>query len=178
MISFNPFKKKEDDGFKLDDYSLPSLGESMPAENTQPSFDSPNSLPSLDGSPQSGVDFPQKNNSSISNNSISSSQEIPSMATSNDMSVPGISSSMPSSFSPTDVNEEAQGSSPVKGDFSQDLTKAKLDTIATKIELMEARQQAMNQKIEQIYEMLAMEVSPETKKRLKIKSMMDNIRDS
>ena len=178
MISFNPFKKKEDDGFKLDDYSLPSLGESMSAENTQPSFDSPNSLPSLDGSPQDGMSFPQESNSSIpNNNTLSSSQEIPSMDASNDISVPGISSPIPSSFSPTDVNEEAQSSSPTISDFSQDLTKAKLDTIATKMELMEARQQAMNQKIEQIYEMLAMEVSPETKKRLKVKSMMDSIKE-
>lgn len=167
MISLNPFKKKEDDGFKLDEYSLPSLGEN-PVSQEQTSSSLSNSISSISPLPDSSSPLPSLNSSSLPALDSSSDQQ---------QGTPGISSPLPSSFDSKPIEshvEEVQDTS----SFHNDLTKAKLETIATKLELMEARQHAMDQKVEQIYQMIAMEVSPETKKRLKIKSMMDNLREN
>lgn len=177
MISLNPFKKKEDEGFKLDEYSLPSLGDDMSSSNTIPEN---SELPSLGDSNAFGSSGVDQNSMSFNSNPVSSDLSNSSNQTSFDTSgTPGITSSLPSSFTSTPVESHTQMTPEAEGNASlqQDIAKAKMETIATKIELIEARQHSMEQKLEQIYQMLAMEVSPETKKRLKIKSMMDSIKD-
>jgi hypothetical protein len=173
MISLNPFKKKEDDGFKLDEYSLPSLGDDSQTSNSNTSSE----LPSLGESNAFGNT--SMNSSNFGDNASSSNSFNPSYE-SQSQGIPGISDPIPSSFNSTLVESHIQEQPQEISNSSlhQDIAKAKMETIATKLELMEARQQSMDQKLEQIYQMLAMEISPETKKRLKIKSMMDSIKDS
>ncbi len=160
MISFkNPFKKEEDSGFQLDEYSLPSLNDSS--------------------NPSQGIG---NNNSDLptlpENNSFNTGQ-TPSL---NDETNPyntGLNNSLPSSFesqTPQFNNSNLDNSS--SNSLHNDISKAKMETIEAKLSLMDARQSAMEQKINMIYEMILNEVSPETKKKLKLKSMMDSLRDA
>lgn len=135
----NPFKKKED-GFSLDDYSLPSLNQQ---DKSQDNISNLSDQELMDQTPK----FQDNNNSPFPNNNNSSSNNF---------------------------NETSQNSN---NSHSQDLAKAKLETIEAKISLMDARMSAMEQKIEMIYQMLALEISDDTKNKLKINSMMDNVKN-
>ena len=138
----NPFKKKEE-GFSLDDYSLPSLSNSSQFDNSNKSFDPVSNL-----SDQELINQTPK----FEENNFSQS-----------------------SFSNMQNNNSNQNFSTES--HSHDLTKAKLETIEAKVSLMDARMSSMEQKLELIYQMLSLEVSQDTKNKLKIDSMMQNIRN-
>ena len=139
---FNPFKKK-DEGFSLDDYSLPSLNNSI-------------------------------NKNEINNDNVSdlSDEQLINQTPKfeeNSFSTPA--------FNNSQYQNNFQENNNNNNNNNNDLTKAKLETIETRVSLIDVRMSSIEQKLEMIYQMLSLEISDETKKKLKIQSMMDNIKE-
>ena len=154
---FNPFKKK-DDGFNLDETSLPSLSDSNNFEVPQSNTDSVNS-----------TDL----NPSISDFSQPTPIENPTVPTDFPVSNPINSSMSQSAFSPSpqesiSINENQ--------DLHNDLIKSKLSSLESKYQLMEAKLSNIEQKLDVIYSLLIEEVSDETKRKYSVNSMMKNIK--
>lgn len=169
---FNPFKKK-DDGFKLDDYSLPSLSESgdgLPKNDLLTASNLPTGdLPNLDSNSPSSNPFSQDNsqqgkgpNSDLNPNTDNAFNSFNPM--NNRISTPP---TLPSASN--SMNSD---------NFHNDIIKAKLETMESKISLMDARMANMEQKMEMIFQLIAAEVSDETKRKFKVKSMMNNIKNN
>jgi len=159
----NPFKKKEED-FTLNETELPSLSDSMPQ-----SFD--------DNSNYSGLDLPD----------LPSSPSMPSL----DENVQPLSglSSQTSSFGATQPENPFATSSPsvpeqpvqqnqtgTNQDLHNEISRVKLETIDSKMILMDARLSAIEQKLELVFQMISSEVSEDTKRKLKVDSMMNRIK--
>jgi hypothetical protein len=62
-------------------------------------------------------------------------------------------------------------------DIHNQISKSKLDTIEAKVTLIDARIYSMEQKIELMFQMISSEVSEETRRKLKVDSMMKNIKE-
>lgn len=154
-MNLNPFKKKEDYSFKLDDYSLPSLSES----NTQ----------SLDV----GNEFSPGNDFS-SNQNQSNDFSMGNMNAGNNFSTSSLASSNP--FPTQNTQPMMQETKSMDNNYHNDLSKAKLETIEAKTALIEARLSSMEHKLELIFQMLSHEVSDETRRKIKVDGMMNNFR--
>jgi len=151
---FNPFKKK-DDGFKLEESSLPSLSESsdLNQESQVPNLESSTSF---DSNPvQSGIDSNPLGTPSVQ---------------------PAINNSSP--FNPIqDMTPSASMNNPSSNqDLHNDLIKTKIDSLDSRTALIEAKINSVDQKLNVIYQMLQAEISDETKKKLKLDSMMGRIK--
>jgi tRNA A-37 threonylcarbamoyl transferase component Bud32 len=59
----------------------------------------------------------------------------------------------------------------------KDITKAKIETIESRITLIDAKLASIDQKLEIITKLIQEEVSEETKRKLNVQSMMGNIKD-
>lgn len=169
----NPFKKKEDD-FTLNEAELPSLSDSMSNESS-PSSDFP-SLPDIGSTPSSdlGSGYPPSSPTPSPEENV---QGLPGLSSqTNDFSS---SPSLPSS-NPFDTSGSTSTPESSSGGANQDLhneiSRVKLETMDSKLVLMDARMAAMEQKLELIFQMISSEVSEETKRKLKVDSMMNKIR--
>ena len=169
-MNLNPFKKKDDMDFKLNDTQLPSLSESSGDLPKSEGISEPNSstpelprLPSLGGS-----------NNSVPN--LSSPPKMASLTEAEDNGeLVGVAPNPIKSWENPDMTpqNEPSGSS---GDHHKALSNSKLDTIEAKVTLIDARMMAMEQKIELIFQMISNEVSDETKRKYKVESMMKNFK--
>ena len=176
---FNPFKKKDE--FKLDDIKLPSLNDTPDDNFSLPSLDNnndTNSLGGIDNNPTntmptsdplgSNTPSPDLNSNPFNNPSNSSSFDGSSIQPQNDFN-PNINPML-------QPNTSADTNSNIDNSQHQEITKAQIETIISKITLLDARQQNMEQKIDLIYQILLNEISEDTKRKLNIDSMMNSIR--
>jgi len=172
---FNPFNKKKDE-FKLDDIKLPSLNDTS---------DSDFSLPSS-----------SNNDLSLSNdniNSFSSNNDLNMSSTpSNDFSSPNLTSNnnvpdFSSSPASSNINPMLQSNPSLDNNTNntennsanqhQEITRAQIETMISKLTLLDARQQNMEQKLDLVYQIILNEVSEDTKRKLNIDSMMNSVRN-
>ncbi len=161
---FNPFKKKDDE-FKLDEESLPSLGDSNFTQ--QPVDTSPSSLGEMPSMSQSEPPMPNLSNAS--------------MADTLNSTLPSLNGGMSSTSSPFDTpapSSFSQDTQMPTSSHQNDLIKAKLDSIEAKVNLFEAKFSSMEQKIELIYQLLSHEVSDETKRKFSVGQMMNTVRNN
>jgi hypothetical protein len=154
---FNPFKKK-DTGFKLDESSLPSLSDI-------------------------------KENTPIAENIHTNSS--PELNTNTNLNLPDLNTqnSMPIDETPIPVNNPFETQNSFSGPMNlsepqqtpiqnmhNDIVKAKIDAMESKITLIDAKLSSIEQKLELLNKLILEEVSEDTKRKLKINSMMSNIK--
>jgi len=140
----NPFKKKED-GFSLDETSLPSLNdEALNATK---------------------VEMPQVQNGSNPYSNI--------LSASNDLQMSG-------SQSPNQLENSQMGNFNQNNNnhntLHNDLIKAKMESLEAKTALIEAKLSNIDQKLDMIYHLIHEEVSEETKNKVSVNDMMQNVR--
>lgn len=160
MLNLNPFKKKED-GFSLDNYSLPTVKEQEKNQNPM-GFD--NSLPNSnsnfgDMSSQSGTD----------NNSFLPPVQQPQQ-----------DQNSFSQFPSNDVNSQSNNFSQSNSRdpyVQQEISRTRLDTIEAKLSLIQSKMSNLENTLEKVYEMLSYEISDETKQKLNFKTLSSSARD-
>ena len=176
MFSF--LKKKQEPNYSLDDTELPSLSSSQnPSTTSSQSTDLPNdSLNSVGSGPAPANDsFAPSQEHPASADSLENSQlaqenpykdqsTFPQTQYSSQTSFDSSSSSTSSSFS---VPPEQDQSTPVNQ--NTDLSKIQLETIDKRVSLLDTRLSVMEDKIDKIYQMISMEVKPETKMKVEMK---------
>ena len=172
----NPFKKKENN-YSLDEMTLPTLNDTQSSP----------SLPSLDSQPNSLNSNPMQidsqsydqapTNPDLSNHpALSDSPDNMQLAQDNPFkeqsSFPPVDSmNTPTSFSePTqsmNMNESIpQDTLPNDSQSNSELNKIQLETLDKKMSLLDTRMSVMEDKIEKIYQMICLEVKPETKMKV------------
>lgn len=153
---FNPFKRKDNE-FKLDDYSLPTLGDThLSNDSKEKSFD----------------DMGISSDSSFNFGSNSSSHEFNSGNSFGGASESSFHTNSFSTSSPKSSNNSLNDIQSV----NSDIIKAKLETLESKTTLIDARLANMEQKLELLNQLILAEVSDETKQKLNVQSMMNKIR--
>ncbi|MFW5704921.1 MAG: hypothetical protein ACOCXG_03675 [Nanoarchaeota archaeon] len=182
MLGFG--KKKKDNGFELDNETLPSLSEQQgnsnpqqPSTTSSSSTDSSmgngaSSLPELPELPKQG-NFPQDEYSNHADaDLLREAEKTPPMQSMNNSGFQNpFEQEMNSQQSQMPQNGVAGGK-----DFNSELLKTKIDSMENHLNLLDAKFSNLDKKLEVIYQMIAAEVSDETKKRLRIKSMMDEVK--
>lgn len=152
----NPFKKKEA-GFKLDDYSVPSMSEVNNSSNattglstnTPPNFDSNASLSSVSNNTSSFDSGFDTGPSSMYSQSMGESGIIPSQSQYDDGS----------------------------GDVKMGIVKEKIEIIGAKMELLDSKMTNIEQKLDFIYNVLMHEISDDTKRKVSTQNMMNSARN-
>jgi len=158
---FNPFKKKEDE-FKLDDISLPSLGDMNPSpENSLNSSTSSFSETSNPIEPS----MPEPANSINENPFASPNQATISPSTQNQNPFGNNNNSIQ-----TTTNDNQQN-------IQNDILKAKVESMESKVTLIDARLSNIEQKLEIIFRMISEEVSNETKTKLNLDTMIQSAKN-
>lgn len=175
---FNPFKKKEEPSYKLDEISLPSMN----SNSSPPGLSSP---PGMDANSEFGGQ-PNQNPTPNFDNHPASTDSAENMQFASDQPFNQTqfpSQDMNSSFnySPPSGSSQSFSSNPNKDNFSSpfssstpnsssDMSSIQLETIDKKISLLDTRISIMEDKINKIYEMISMEVSPQTKMKVSMNS--------
>lgn len=172
----NPFKKKENN-YSLDQMTLPTLNDTQPSPGLQSldsqsnSFDSnPMQMNSPDfNQPQESPDLSTHPALSDSPDNMQLAQENPFKEQSSFPAMDPINT--PTSFSePTpsmSFNETTpQNNLPNDSQSNSELNKIQLETLDKKMSLLDTRMSVMEDKIEKIYQMISMEVRPETKMKV------------
>ncbi|MDA3855568.1 MAG: hypothetical protein PF569_04880 [Candidatus Woesearchaeota archaeon] len=176
---FNPFKKKENE-FKLDDYELPSLGDSTPNNEelmqspfpTNPSLETtqqnnpseiPNSIPSQTNSHENSFNEEEY----LKNGNTQAQQQFSNPYMNTQLNTPQENQQQ-------DYNNNNQNSN--TQNLHNDITKAKLDSIESRVTLMDSKLSSIEQKLEILTKLIMEEVSEETKRKLKLDNMMDKVR--
>ena len=156
---FNPFKKKEEDkSFKLDEYSLPSVSD----QTGQPPAETPGTNPLPGADPMGPTDATSKFNPTVPEHQDNyDSYTGPSFPPAQS---PGLGAS---AF-------EKQAQEPMADNTHQEISKAKIEALEAKVSLMDARLATIDQKLEVIYQMLAAEISEDTRRRLNVQSMVES----
>lgn len=154
MVSLNPFKKKEDNSYSLDQQQLPSLSQldSSQQSQSQSNLSQPNT-PSGNLSSQPQQDF---SNPFQQNTSSMQPQDL----------------SQPSSMEGTKPQQSQDESN-----YHHDYSKAKLDSIDSKVALLEAKFSSLEQKMDTLIAMVSEEVSEETKAKLQKSSIQNTLRE-
>lgn len=182
---FNPFKKKEDD-FAFNNMDLPSLsdtnqnssGHLTPAgqepSNQPNNFNNPNpnelpTLPSLD----EPVEATKGLNGINEQNSTPSFQEQP-IPTQNLESTNPFATPNEQPMQNTQQAQLTQNPEPQK--MHNEISKAKMDNISSKMELMENKISNMDHKIDLILQLIQAEVSTETKMKINMDAKMQQFR--
>lgn len=153
---FNPFKKKDNE-FKLDELELPSM-----SENNEESTN-----PIINGANLNNQTFPTQN--STETNPMSSQEEFP---VNNNPSP-----EFPNPFTNNNQNQNNNQDNSQMQNIHNDIAKAKLESMDSKVTLIDARLSSIEQKLEILNKLILEEVSDETKKKLKIDSMMNKIKN-
>jgi hypothetical protein len=148
---FNPFKKKESE-FKLDELELPSISENKEEPINSPETNTLNEAPITENDP---TKMPQEN---FPINNEPSPQ-------------------FPNPFVNNAQTQDTSQSNPHMQNMHNDITKAKLDSMESKVTLIDARLSSIEQKLELLNKLILEEVSDETKRKLKVQSMMSNIKE-
>lgn len=172
---FSSFKKKKEDDFSLNENSLPSLSDSHSIKNQHEMSNS--DMPSFP--PQNG----SENSNSLNSDSSMSTSPIPEGI---QQDVGGFN--MPKSENNNSLNNDTTPSFSSNNDsigvknphneINDGVIKAKLESVDNRTELIEARLSAMEQKLEFIYQMISHEVSDETKQKLKVRDMVNDIKNN
>jgi CCR4-NOT transcription complex subunit 7/8 len=179
LSTLNPFKKKENE-FNLNESSLPSLGSNDNNRNNNNSSDFNSDLPPIpnsDFSNNNNNDFSQTENNDF--NSFDDSSMTPSFSQPQPDSEFKSKFSSDSLVSEPDLTPEINSSNnnSHSSSHSQQLSNAQMETKLAKMNLIEMKLNSMESKIDMISQILLEEVSDETKKKLKLKSMMDRVRN-
>ncbi len=157
----NPFKKKEDREYKLNTTHLPSLsdmGTDKPQENP---LNSPvSAMPTFGSSSSFGSTSPITDKHEYDTHDFSSSTPIKSLS---------------SGFNPEPTNNSSNESNS-DNSIHVEITKTKIDTLEAKITLIGAKLNNIEQKLELIFQMMENEVSEETRRKIRVDSMMNKIR--
>lgn len=153
-MNFNPFKKNDEKEFKLNEHDLPSLNDS----------------PGIGKSSDFGISEP---------NLAGSSNSLGGLGSMNNSSSPPMPE--PSYGSIDSWNDASSGKKPEMnnsndGSTHNEISKSKLETIETKVTLIDTRLSSIEQKIELMYQLISSEVSEETKRKFKVNSMMKEIK--
>lgn len=148
---FNPFKKKkvEDNSYKLDEYSLPSISDQNKNSYEQTSQQGLSST----GTDAFNPTIPEHRDSYDSYGSTTF-QSGSAMA--------------PSSFE----SKQAYGNS--SNSSNDEISRTKIEALEAKVSLIDAKLSTIDQKLEVIYQMLAAEISEDTRRRLNVQSMVEN----
>lgn len=194
---FNLFGgKKKDKDYKLDEYKLPSISQSGSGnDNSQVQNNSMGSLPPSNNNSQSNNmmnpnSLPSPNNQSnpMSNSnpfsSINSQVSSPfpepvspptydNQQSSNPMQAPQHQSQMTSSRVSSNQNNlfDVNPSS-----LHDEVSRVKIDSIESKVQLMDAKISNVDNKLNLILKILENEISDETKKRLRLDEMVDSFK--
>jgi hypothetical protein len=185
---FNPFKKKEENGFQMNDMELPSVGTNnfSPDSNfnkTPNNFEMPE-LPSLDS--QNSTNPMDTPNMQSSNQSFENTPGIESMNQMN--STPSFDTQAANtdentnSQNPFSKNQNIQDNSSVNNNNNSDqnlhneISKAKLDTISSKMEILEHKVSNIDNKLDLILKLIQAEVSTETKIKVNMDEKMSQFR--
>jgi hypothetical protein len=166
-MDFKIFKKKKEDEFNFDNENLPSLSD---LKEKTPELSSKNNLPSEDN-----LDYSEKDSSGIKKPEVGlepvekmSDEDLISDASSKVETMPkndfGIKS-----FEPKSISSDL--SSNEKQDLSSELMKTKIESLDSKVNLLSAKVSRIDSKLDMIYNILSLEVSDETKRRLHLDSM-------
>lgn len=186
---YNPFKKKEED-FSLNDMELPSLSDvgSLPdtASGDSGLNGSPNgdvsSLPGLSSSPEPvsdvGNGLPGMDDSTLENTTpglggLQQANSTPTFGASNSQSS---SSNFSNSNSFGAAPEEVSVQNSSIGDVSNDVLRIKMETLESKVALVDARVSSVEQKIDLILQLIQAEVSDSTRMKVNIDQKMNEFR--
>ena len=162
MNILNPFKKKEDKEYKLNTTNLPSLSD-MGTDKPQDNLSSP-SVPAM---PTFG-----------SSSSLGSTPSFPNMRENDahDFSSATPIKSLNSGFKPEPIKNSSNESNS-DNSIHAEIIKTKIDMLEVKITLIEARLSNIEQKLELIFRMMENEVSEETRRKIRVDSMMNKIKN-
>lgn len=153
----NPFKKK-DNSYSLDSMTLPTLN-SQPDSNLNESPQIPNNSTLPPSNP-----IPDFSNHPASTDSLDNSQIAQENPFKEQSSFPQTQSFQ---NSPMDSvpQQDSMNSLPTQQQANSDLSKIQLETLDKKVSLLDSRMSMIEDKIEKIYQMISLEVGPETKMR-------------
>ena len=159
----NPFKRKEDKEYKLNTAHLPSLSD-MGADKPQ---DNP-SNPPVSAMPTFG-----SSNSFGNSSSFSGMHENDAHDFSSTMPIKSLSSG----YMSESINNNSNKGNSDNSNIHAEIIKTKIDTLEAKITLIEARLSNIEQKLELIFQMMKNEVSEETRRKIRVDSMMNRIKN-
>lgn len=159
LSNLNPFKKKEE--FSLNDSSLPSMTEMSSPSSFGSSNNDFSKVPSLGDE-----------NTSFDSNSLENNSENFSMNNESDMT-PKFSSPEPMVPKEEIVGEPVNTGS---SSHAQQLNAAQMETTLAKVTLIEARLNSIDSKLDILTKLILEEVSEDTKRKLKVDSMMSRFK--
>jgi hypothetical protein len=177
---FGFMKKKEDDGFKLDESKLPSLSDTnsnapFPEENIPPTSDLPQTPAPVN--PQDDPfavpdDHPDRD---LYNQARDYTPESAMTRAGNPTN---LGASPNSNFMPNQQQKmpEAQDGNQQVTNLHPELLMAKIESMESRMTLLDAKISNQNQKLELIYQLIMNEVSEDTKRKLKVQSMAQDIK--
>ena len=180
----NPFKKKEDKEFKLNQDELPSLGQNDDFNTSSNNSLSNNNMFNTSAFPASQPTSEYDSSSSQGFESSLSSNNLNSTEVSEDLNNSFSQSNAPQtdafSLQPVSSSSIPQNSSSSDSAVSvhHDLNRSQMETTIAKITLLEAKLSSIEQKLDVVLKVLAEEVSEETQRKIKVKHMMDTIKNS
>lgn len=155
---FNPFKKKEDNEFKLDHMELPTIGDKNNVGNENQVSEPNLAVPQL----------PEMNSSNDNLALSNQGTDLSSNPTMDLNSNPFANNSIGNHNNETDLS--------ANNNLHSEISKTKIDSLDSKVTLIDARLSNMEQKLEMIFQMISNEVSEDTKRKFKVDSMMKNIK--
>ena len=173
---FNPFNKKKDE-FKLDDIKLPSLNDTSDSDFNLPSTsnDNTNSFSNNNNDlnlPNNDFNMGSTPSEDFSSPNLESSNNVPDF--NNTPANSNINPMLQSNSSPIEPTNNIDNN---HNNQHQEITRAQIETMMSKLTLLDARQQNMEQKLDLVYQIILNEVSEDTKRKLNIDNMMNSIRN-
>lgn len=184
---YNPFKKKEDDGFQMNNIELPNIGNEP--NNFSDDLSMPE-LPSLNQNPIEPNSQFQNNQDTFGNpnlqspdqtlentpgiSSLSQSNLTPSFETPNHNDNNNPFTSKQSNTESSFTNNDNQSYS--NQDMHNEISKSKLESLGSKMELLEHKVQNIDNKIDLILKLIQAEVSTETKMKTNMEEKMQQFR--
>ncbi|NQZ85853.1 MAG: hypothetical protein HRU03_09100 [Nanoarchaeales archaeon] len=178
---FNPFKKKEEDGFQMNDMELPSLGDmdspTMPNSNNEPSNMQMPELGGLDGTPSMPAQSDPMGMPNLESQDDTLDQ-TPGIGGLNDSNSTPSFETQPIPITPANEVSSVQSSSGTseQQNLHNEVSKAKLDNIGTRMELLENKITKIDNKLDLILQLIQAEVSTETKMKLNMDAKMQQFR--
>lgn len=174
---FNPFKKKEENDFNMNEMELPSLNDmdQSPMDNN-----SMPELPNLDSNPSEN-NFQQDIENTPGLSGMQEMNSTPSFEDSENNSQ--INSNPTNPFAnESSSSQNSTGNNSENNNFNDnqqlhnEISKTKLDSLGSKMELLEHRVQNIDNKLDLILKLIQAEVSTETKMKVNMDDKMNQFR--
>ena len=185
---YNPFKKKNEDEFAMNDMELPSLGEDS---NSFPQNNSNNSTNNNSDSTMNFPQIPNLDNKEDYNPLDMQNMQNPEQSLENTPGIGGMqemnstpsfetpqnnftdNNSIPTMSSGNNYKDNGNSSSQ---ELHNEISKTKLDSLGSKMELLEHRVQNIDNKLDLILRLIQAEVSTETKMKVNMDEKMSQFR--